>query len=486
MTNFSELITKIPGQLMVALVLGFCFWGFVPNGNEEHYLLLAKSFYNPAWLNIESEFPGTRIIFQWMVGPVVNYWGFEWTTAIIRLLLIFGFGYILSKFYKTLEFGNYQILLHLAVLFLGHQSFFAGSAALLGVETKSFAYILVFLSFYLVFIKSYYWLAFSLILATYFHFLVGMYSSFYIFFTLLIVQKDKRTVIIKSGFIYILLILPFVFYLLQATQIPSSNQHPSASWIYTYFRHPHHTALFQDVKYFYQNHFYGILFAAIGAYFLQLCGEQREWKWEFIRKFSLVSLAYTLALVPLSFFDKEGIYLKYYPYRINTLSTFMLGVFVIHWIYQNLTLSVDSLKVLNKSVLALSMVFIFKMSLENMVITSRYLSADKAHLYSFIKKETPKDAVVMNMTSDQSFMRRAERKSFVEYKFVPAELSKINDWYDKVIYQNEVEVNPDKLLNNTLEVDYLVSERTMPNSDRINLVFENQSFFVYKIKKNSQ
>ena len=483
--NFTE---KLKSWQVLIIILSIYYLGFIPNDNEENYMQLAKSFFNPDWIKesfMFSESSGARLLYQYIVGFFLNYFSFETVTIFFRLILIISFSFVLSKIYKKIKFNNLCIAIHLIFLFIDHQSLFGGSWMLISVEAKGFAYLFALLALYQVLNKKDYLAIVFLIVATYFHVLVGFYMFSYLILTMIsldkITLKNIKVISLKS-FLYFVAISPFVIYLLSSIQVDPSLK-PSSDWIYTYYRNSHHTAIFKSLDYFLHNHLFGVSYAIIGLFFLVSLKTQKKHGFELtvLYNFAISSLFITLLIVPLSYFDKSGTFLKYYPYRINTVTTFILTMLIINWAYNTIK-SKDLNKVYFFSIMVLSIAVLpIIISRANKSITYLKTSPlDEVCLY--INNNVEKQAIIFSSIEDFDLTRKMERSRFVSHKFVPAELSKIHEWYYRVEAKNEVIEHNESLkqLTEKYKIDYLLSEEKS-SMDYLQLKYKNDNYYFYKI-----
>lgn len=489
-------INKISPTLFIFVPLSLLYLSHILIGNEEQYMQLAKQFVNPDWI-FESqnltETAGTRLLYQIIVGNVLKYLSFETTVFVFRFLLVLGFSVVLGKVYKVLSLDNHQLLLHLVLFILiFNQSFFAGSWMLVSVEPKSFAYLAVLLSFYYL-LKNRFGLCLTfLVVASYFHILVGGYTFVYIFLALLLFRKDSKlnlSQLLLGVLVYILVLIPFVIYLKTAAldYIATSNE-VSPSWIYTYYRAPHHTALFKSTDYFISNHFFKILDCIVGllvAIIIYVRLKNRE-NLRIINQFVIVSLAGALLLVSVAFFDKNGDILKFYLYRINSLSVFFLALLIPIWIY---TLA-------DKNRLKSVQVVIF-VSCLTVLAEPMYTNVDKNFTYSeksrnlddisaYIKEYTNTEALVFSYQEHFSLSRKTERNLFFVKKFIPAQLDKIHDWYNRDKEKYRAIKSPEKLyiLVNKYNIDYILTPKNVKKLS-YKVVYENSGFLLYETGINT-
>ena len=238
------------------------------------------------------------------------------------------------------------------------------------------------------------------ILGSYFHILVGGYAFTYLIASLLLFGGSKHRVkYLKLLAIYIVCLIPFVIYLKSAV-VNTVDHSPSADWIYSYYRHPHHIGLFKSLGYFYSKHFYGVLlsiFALIfSIYFFKVNTNEKLAR---LNHFILLSLAGVLIWVVIAYFDTEGILIKYYPFRVNTLTTLLLTLLVTHFLFT--AIKQEFLSIFQFMIVCVSLIYLLKLgkpTLENMYA---YLFEDThtelIDACDYIKQNTPRDAVILSL-----------------------------------------------------------------------------------------
>ena len=499
LANIYRHTNRISPFLFIFIPLTFLYLSDNLNRNEEQYMQLAKQYVDSEWI-FESqnlgESAGTRIIYQLIIGHSLQFLSFEAVVLIFRFLLILAYSIVLGKIYKHISFDNNQILFHLVLfLVIFKQSFFAGSWMLVSVEPKGFAWLAILLSFYHL-LKNRFSLALVfLLIASYFHILVGGYSFAYLFLTLLLFRKDAKInlcQLISGAAVYVILLLPFVIYL----KTTSLDQHVTSyevtpSWIYTYFRSPNHTALFLNLKYFLSTHYPGIiqaviwLLAAITFYPIM----QNRSKLKLINQFVIISLAGTLLLVPIAFIDQNGEILKYYLFRINTLSTFFLALLVPVWL-DRFTEKVH-LPDFKTVIFFACLIFLFKPAVNNIypvfIQSKDEIGLDEVSTY--IKQNTDPKSLIFSYDELLSLSRKTERNLFSVYKFIPSQLSKIPEWYNRIIEKQEVLSDPSKLndLVNKYGIDYILVPKNIDLFTGYKVAYHNNIFILYETgaKKNN-
>ncbi len=325
-----------------------------------------------------------------------------------------------------------------------------------------------------------------LIIATHIHFLVGAYSFFYIILTLFLYRKSNNITLrelIVGGVIYSVVLLPFVIYLKTSSlDYDSVNNEISSDWIYTYYRVPHHTALVKSFAHFCKTHLIGVaqafiaLMAAILFYNLN-----KQKHIQLITQFVIVSLAGTLLLVSVSFIDRSGFILKFYLYRINTLSTFFVSLLVVVWIYS--LCRNEYLYYFKKGILLFCLpLFIYPVGMNIYKNIENLFKKDLDEMCHYIKLNTSRDALLFTFTEDLSISRKTERNRLVIHKFAPAQINKIYGWYTKYLDRLKMLDNPDDLLKGIEKygVNYLLAPNDQSISNHYKLIRRNNGYSLYK------
>lgn len=508
-------INIIPHWLIIFIILFGAYLSFFPSQNEEQYLLLAKQWVNPDWIykpfNL-TQTVGSRIIFQFIVGHLLQYFSFGLVVLVFRLLLIITFSIIISKIYKELSINKFQTIFHLFLfIIVFNQSFFAGSWILVSVEAKGFAYVFILLSVYYILKRKLTLSLIFLILATYIHILVGFWFTFYLFLTLIIFRKSLevniRSMFINIG-VYILILCPYIIFL-KSTVINYDQIDQlavSSDWIYTYIRTPHHTALVPNLQYFYKKHLGGIIIAAIALFFSIIFYKiHRNKSIKFIYQYVILSLGGTLLLVSVAFIDKTGVFLKYYPYRINTLSCFLISLLITKWMYEIIKKK-KYLKFLNILILLVTLNGFFNITSKNyrpQIVNvndfikifrkpnNTYIKNSEDNLSdicNYIKFHTKRDALIFSFVNNLTISRRSERRRFVIYKMGGSgDLKIMQDWYFKLILKRKVYSNISflpKVIKKYTITHILTHKNIILSPDLYEIIYSNEEFVLYKPRFN--
>ena len=489
--KFQLLSAKIPHEGLILIILCSVFLTWIPRPNEEQYLALSKYFMDSSWIknchNL-NEFAGTRLIYQIITGTLLKFLSFEQTVFVGRLMICVFYAFGLARLYRSLDFGRSMVLLQLGILYLTKQSYFAGSWIFLGFEAKSFAYGFVFLALAAFVNRHTKRMLIYLVFASYFHLLVGGFVSIYLLLCLWLFDKDfdfKKTC--TYGVIYLFAMLPLIIYMQSALSVDLTSV-PSPSWIYTYFRNPHHTVIFRDLGYFRGIHERGVYASIAGLILLVLVYHALiEDKIKKIAQFAIVTFLAALIFIIIGAFDKEGVILKFYLYRINALSVFCTYLVFTFFLFQSINRKLSiHLKYFTACLALFAIQKMANSNYENLVYDYKSSTSTFELICADIKEKTDEDDITLLLTNkhDESlhlkFNRYAERNRFVIHKFVPAEFGKLPDWYDRLKTKESLhkDISRLKQISEKYKIDYVLAQRSYPN---LELVAERGHYKLYDL-----
>lgn len=296
--------------------------------NEEVYLGNAwrrSSSENVAAISALTDKVSHRFLFDYLTGFSINLIGFEWTHTLGRTLVALFYAISLALFFRAIQFSiPASCLVLLTFVWLG-EDILGGEWLFQGFEAKTLAYPLVFLSFSYFIQKKYRFTFFLLALATYFHFLVGAFWCLVALLSQLYRTKNFRKTLF-SFFQYFLICLP-LFIIIGAEQLQSQgvvNSVPTANWIYSYFRAPHHMAPFASLEIFRLWYNHGIIFLlGLTVASLVLFRFSKNIEEKSFSKLILALNVYLLISLIFSFLDKDGALGKFYLFRPSSLTLFI-------------------------------------------------------------------------------------------------------------------------------------------------------------------
>jgi hypothetical protein len=436
--------------LSLRLLLDSNMSGFV--WNEVDVLPLAKQFVDRSWiatdwyLNLETNY---RFLFQAIFGWSIVHFGFLATSIVGRLICyaLVAWGIVLLGQRLGLSLP-YLLSVTIVVTYQEYlQGAIAGEWFIGGLEAKAVAYGLILLAIPLIFSRRYLLATLLLGLATSFHVLVGGWA-FVTTIGWLGMRPKKR--LFKLGKI-IWWLLP-IYLAASMFAIPSllkqlsSNElagEISPSFIYVFLRLPHHLNPFS---------WHPLLWVRLGVYLMlwAVCmvslkreADARGWKSEDYARFELAEFT-SIALIPfiggiaIAFFDRQGQWLQYYPFRFGDM---MLPLTTCLLIACNLEAKFSGRKFRPLLIAILigilfAQVTIFTQS----AIASVEFPAERQDvdpqwklMSDWIHDHTPQDAIIIShpwKLPDFSWM--TERATIVKLKLFPQTKKSILEYYQRL------------------------------------------------------
>ncbi len=488
-----QIVNSQPTWLVLAILFLGNFLSFIPEGNEETYMQLSKQFYNPEWIPGAfsiSEFAGTRILYECIIGFLLDLFSFEIVAFIGKLFICTAYAFIISGTIKRLHVSNIQAVFILQVVFFSYPWFFSGEYLLPGIEPKHFAYLFI-LSAVNKIMDGRYTLAVLLVIGgCWFHILVGGWFFIALMLYFLWTKEISFWLVFLYSAICIVCLSPLIYYLVDEIIL---NYQPlkngiNGNWIYSYVRVPHHTGIFKSIDYFHDHHLKGVLWTAIAmlsAMFVFTKSENKSVNR--INKFLFTVTALLLINVVIAFFDKSGSFVKYYPFRLTPISAYLFFLVGFSFLFENIKEGGKS--IVNFLFISSAVLFVYVVSL-NVFKNYRLFSGSNAAFYQisvFIKEHTPKNAVIYYADQGEdyrlTFTRVSDRDRFFVFKNAPAGTNKIYEWYDRMLVQEKVEANPNYLIEakKTYKIDYVLTTDSI-GMENLNIVKTMGSYTLYQIK----
>lgn len=471
---------------------------FIPiiTGNQEQYLGLPKQFINPNWvLNgfSLSEFPGTRIVYDYLIGNLLLFFDFktvaDGTTLINMFFLAFPL-YRLVKYFGmkgTTGFMWWQLVL---LSTIGFGAFFGGEWFLGEAEAKTFAYIGILwgLCFYFEgkLVKS----SVAFALGAIFHPLAAGWPFAVVALHELI--KNKRLVpVLKMFLIFFGINAPFILYYAPRMLIhaPSEFAGVSSTWIYTFYRVPHHTAPFKSWDFFLVKFLPGALkLTAFFVFFSVIKKKIKTPTTQELISFIQTGCVFILSMLVFSYFQISAPFLKFFLFRFNVILQLLcfVGIYcVVKELLGEKLLRFQ--KYLLPLFLLLSTYSLGRIIYKNQVVLPAKFAEQQSRLddlFAFARS-TPKGAIFIDYDiSDEkpdglydTFIRTTERDLFVNFKFLPADSIKLVEWYRRVQISKKMqrrEMSWEQFLAKD-KVHYVLSRQEIPELKKV---------FVSKLKIN--
>lgn len=369
----------------------------------------------------------------------------------------------LALIFRRLRISNIEIMFLLQILFFPHQSVWAGEWIFKNIEEKTFAYIFIFWSiYYLLKDKPALSIVFSAG-ATYFHFLVGGWMFLFVFFYFLF-RKNIRRVIIPT-LLYATLVLPLVIYLAMTYLIDNSAiiNGVNTNAVYSFFRLRHHIGMFGNGIYFFSTHFGGVFLSSI---MFALCifafRKIKDDAVSQLNTLNIIIFTQQFLFIIIGLFDKNGTFMKTYPFRTSSLSallfileaTLIIKIFTPKMIYSGFASKyLKNKSVFQKKILYANginlILFIFLIpqviletgeTFKNRHQFNERLDREMIELIQYAKERTPIQSVFLLADDDMpySFIRRSRRDRFVMEKFTPTSSRSIYEWHKRILLKERI------------------------------------------------
>jgi hypothetical protein len=447
--------------LQTAIVLVFLCLRFLLDSNmsglvwnEVDVLPLAKQFADPDWiandwyLNSETNY---RYLFQVIFGWLIVHLGFLPTSIIGRLccyaLVAWGIVLLGQKLGLSL---SYLLLATVAVTYQGYlQGAIAGEWFVGGLEAKAIAYGLILIAIPLMLSRKYVLMTLLLGLATSFHVLVGGWAFLTTLGWLCLRPRERLLKLGQMGWLLLIIYLvtsagAISVSLRQLLSSPPSGA-ISPSFIYVFLRLPHHLNPFA---------WHPILWLRLIIYIaiwtgclmsLKKKADLKGWKAEDyarfeLSEFTLISLIPFVAGVAIAFFDHQGTWLQYYPFRfgdmILPLTTSLLFACTLETRFSTQQSKFRLLLVTCLScILFVQVAFFTQSAIAYSEFPSEQQDADPQWklMSDWIHDHTSEDAIIISHPWKlANFTWMTERATIVKLKLFPQTPSAIVEYYERI------------------------------------------------------
>ena len=480
---------------IITLLLIFNFALLPISGGESHYLSFAKQFANPEWIPGSfslTEFPGTRLIFQYLVGSVLNILDFESTAMLFRILNFVLIAIPLALIFSKLRLRTFEWMIMFQLFIMSGQSLFAKEWIFGTFEPKTLSYAFVMFSIYYWLIDRKYLMLIFLAIAFYFHVLVGGWIL--LLFMILEIYKGNILKYIKPGFAFTLLVSPFFVYLISGYFGNNTFETDvNTNYAYVYYRLPHHLGLVKSWPFFFEYHFTGILLTLICFLIIFRFRPLQRGTRKDLSSLILIAFSINLVFVFVAIIDSiwlersGGLLLKYYPFRLNSIGLFFIYLLItMYFSEKNWFAKKD--KIIAPSLIVLTIILASTRVAYAQNKEKEYNSdQDYFELTAYIKSQTSSESIfAMVEPPDQFFLphafsRLTNRESFVVNKFVPGEKQKLAEWYKREALMGKVRAN--KIPLNYLNEEYGVSHVILQSEAieaGLQLEFKNDTYYLYK------
>jgi hypothetical protein len=479
---------KIDVRLLLFILLCLNFLSFRLSSNEEVYLPLARQFMDPAWIPdsfVFTEWPGNRYLFQVIAGFALKYLSFEQVAFWGRLLVFAITVFPLGKLIKKLDIGNLAAIF-LLQLYLIRPNYFAGEFIFGDFEPKSLAYIAVFAGLNSLLDKKHLMSAVWATVASYFHILVG--GWFYVLVLLYTFFRYRSVILpVRQLLLFSVLIAPLAWYLSSVIISDGSVINGvNIDRVSVFYRNAHHLAPLYSKEQLPAILSKILMSAFLFALTLFVFRKKKGPLFDELFLLNVIILTLLFVFLPVSLVDKNGTLLKFYLFRLAGIGMLLMILYIFKFLSAQWKPSFTMLLILTLGG--------FYLVLAASVSTfSKFISPgenpENEQLKSYIVRNTDlHDRFILLYYNDLAFSRNTRREVFVNYKCDPGGGEKIYEWYHRVGELNKLMQNINYLdtLASEYRLDYLVSEQQIPSQSNLELVFNNQGYYLYRINKNEK
>jgi hypothetical protein len=429
--------------------------------NEGDVLPLAKQFVEQDGIPNDwylSQPPGYRLLFQTIFGNLIVGTGFLATSIMGRLLCYSLVVWGLVRLGRQLGMSSVGLVLAITWLIYADQQCFAASEWFLGgLEAKAVAYGCVMLAISLLLEGRYLWAALALGIATSFHVLVGGWTFLIALSWLLLHWQSRglnRSQLGKILLIYGVASLWVIQPVYEQLVRPAPNSEIPPSYIYVFVRLSHHLNPLAWDSDWWKNALIFLFLLTVSAVWLHR-NRDLEKNPQYCNQIGLVELT-LLSLIPfalgivVAFFDRQGAFLQYYPFRLGAvmlpLCTTLLVVCAIERSWQRWFIPRNArlaqtlfacLCLLLTSAISVGQLSHFQEQLSAVkqfpYSEEQEVTPDLKALYEWIRTNTPTDATLIAPPVDlYSLTWLTERATIASYKFFPQSKAGILEWYERI------------------------------------------------------
>ena len=463
------------------------------SGNEEMYYGLAKKFLDNSWNGEFSSFDYTgnyRFISDFLIGSMISLLGFKCTQIVGSIISSFILTHCFVLLLRSINLLKLEGLIGIILFILLGQSLIGREWLFEDFEAKVFAYYFVIISLNFYVKNNLKYSLFFISIATYFHLLVG----FFWFFIILLSLYDLRSLIflkkiIKYAISYLFLTSPIMItasFGFIGSDFIQDPKLPTPDYIYSYIRQFKMVLPFYNFSSFYISWLPGIiahLSVLLCILIIHLSKNSNQNKlFKLIISANLILFTFLI----ISFFDTDGFFGKFYPFRISSL-LFLLSIFFLISSFK---------KLVERNSFIISFICIILISpfflMQNLIASSYdiknafFHDSTKVGLYEFINITAEKNELVLIDEEIEEkffdFERSLNLPTLQTFKFVPSSKEALTKWYlkrefKKNIFNGSVRDYP------SYDYSYLLSSLNKKEllSKNHEVIFENKKYVFLRI-----
>jgi hypothetical protein len=330
----------------------------------------------------------------------------------------------------------------------------AGEWIVGGLEAKSVAYGFVLIAIGLMLRQSYHWTALLLGVATSFHVLVGGYTFLAVVGWISITQRFHFRIIRKLATFLLLYLLGSLFaikpvleqlFVSVPTSVSTGNLSPS--YIYVFWRLPHHLYPLVWKHSEWLNTIIHLVLLVLSFYIIQSNSNDDKSNVTLPKEhsnrvalfqFTLICLVAFLIGVIAAPFDAQGKLLQYYPFRLGDV-LLPLSAWLLFACALQQSISKQKQKVfllVSAALVALSFSIQLSLSKGQMSALNRFpsVASELKDVCAWVRENTPKaTTVISSPLENEEFSWLSERATIAKFKFLPQTKAGILEWYERLV-----------------------------------------------------
>lgn len=433
MDSFINKVNK--NKLALFLTILFLFTISLQSLFKENHVLLIYALKNfEAFKNLNNdfvtEFTNHVPIYTGITFFLSKYFSLK-SLYLLHYTLFFICTFAIFKIFdKIFKFKNFEIIIWFTLYFiLFHEnSYFTGVAGQSVInqtlQPSSFGiFFFVSIAFYL---NSYFVISIlSLCVAVYFHPTYLIHSIFFISGYLIFFLRDENYKgFLKLSIIYILLIMPVIFFLYKNFVIDENQINELAQKILVEKRIPHHANI---THWFSYKDLISIFILFSGLFLI------RKNQFIFIPIFTVTILAISITLI--QYFSNNYFIALLFPWRSSVFLMPLTSLIILSFFIKKIKLNKN---ILNQSSLVL-FIFIFSaLIIKNIFIEEKYnkILKNKKNLFEFINN-TKGINLLVAPTYLEDIRLNSSVPIFVNWKFHAFKNDEIIEWYERIKIVNQ-------------------------------------------------
>lgn len=423
----------IPAALLTAIFVAMAY-PFLWTGNEDHYFVLARQWFDPAYrkpFDAAFDAAGGKFVGLFLFGGAVDLLGWSGGRLLIGFLSALSLAYGFATLTRALALSTVDTIIVLLLFLAAGQAVLGGEWFIGGIETKTFAYGFGMAALAAALSGRPLWSAALVGIALYFHFLVGAFWAGSVVIAQLADRRVRDAVLAAIGIVVLATPLLYVLIVdqLRAVAIDVPPGTPTASYIYSIIRNPHHVAPFASAGWH-----RGILTVLAWALALGVLCRYIAGRHDGALKALAITVAVLCILVPvslaLSWVDRgTGVLGKFYLLRPFS-PILLLGLFVLVGAWRRTTGDTPEIRFL-PALFALGALVVALGSGSYRAVVHRPPET-QVRLIAALERHVPVDApVLLDPATDvlTAIPRLSGRQTIVSWKFVPTDTRDIYRWW---------------------------------------------------------